>query len=60
MILRVYSSLVILVDFCIILFLFYIELLKSLFEIIRPPPLKELNGEIALVRTNVSGCIVPY
>ncbi|XP_055636237.1 17-beta-hydroxysteroid dehydrogenase 13-like isoform X3 [Toxorhynchites rutilus septentrionalis] len=49
MILRLYSSFILLWDFCIILMLFAIQLLKSLYQWAKPPKRKSVAGEIVAI-----------
>ncbi|EDS28566.1 short-chain dehydrogenase [Culex quinquefasciatus] len=46
MILRLYSSFILFWDFCIILVYFALQMLRSLYQFVKPPKRKSVAGEI--------------
>lgn len=49
MILRLYSSFILFWDFCIILVYFALQMLRSLYQFVKPPKRKSVAGEIVAV-----------
>ncbi|XP_053696560.1 17-beta-hydroxysteroid dehydrogenase 13-like isoform X1 [Sabethes cyaneus] len=49
MILRLYSSFILFWDFCIILVYFALQLVRSLYQMVRPPRRKSVAGEIVAI-----------
>ncbi|XP_058826104.1 17-beta-hydroxysteroid dehydrogenase 13-like isoform X1 [Topomyia yanbarensis] len=49
MILRLYSSFILFWDFCIILIYFALQLLRSLYQLVKPPKRKSVAGEIVAI-----------
>lgn len=49
MILRLYSSFILFWDFCIILVYFMVQMLRSLYQFVKPPKRKSVAGEIVAI-----------